>query len=129
MSSWEADQVYGLAAAGNGVLLATGSNEDHQTEVFTIDAHTGRRKTSRTLGPEIGASVAALPRRDDAAVAHNRTVDLCALDSLEPRLHIDLGDDKACCIDWSPDGKWITVGTVQRTLRIFEASTGREHLG
>lgn len=119
---------FALGAVNARALIATGHNNG-QTELFTIDAHTGKRNKTRTLGPEIGASIAFGPRRDCVAVAYARGADVCSVDSLEPYLHLDLGDEDKCSIAWSPDGKWIAIGTVQRTLRLFDANTGREHLG
>jgi len=125
-----ARQIYDLAAVDEALLIATGQiGDDLDTEVFALDAQSGARKAARTLGNDIGASVAVAPNRSEVAVAYDRSVEICAVDSLSVDRRLDLGDEKACSVAWSPDGEWIAVGTLQKALRIFDAKTGLEHLG
>jgi WD40 repeat protein len=61
-------------------------------------------------------------------VGYDHGVEVCRLDSLEPELQLRLPDENVCSVAWSPDGRWIAVGTLQQTVRLFEATTGTEHL-
>jgi WD40 repeat protein len=122
--------LYDLGAADARTLVATGSlGYCGPTEVFVLDAASGQSKARRTLGPEIGAHVANSPARDRFAVAYHHGVEVCRLESLEPELQLRLGDERACSVAWSPDGASIAVGTLERTVRLFNAATGKEHLG
>jgi WD40 repeat protein len=120
--------LYDLAAVDARTLVATGSFDDEQTEVFVLDAASGQCKARRTLGPEIGASVANSPARDRLAVAYDHAVEVCRLETLEPELEFRLADERPCSVAWSPDGVWIAVGTRERTVRLFDVATGKEHL-
>jgi WD40 repeat protein len=61
-------------------------------------------------------------------VAYGHGVEVCRIKSLKPQLKLRLGDERACSVAWSPDGAWIAVGTLERTVRLFDAATGKEHL-
>jgi WD40 repeat protein len=117
-----------LAAVDARTLVATGRFDHGQTEVFVLDAASGRFKATRTLGWEIGACIASSPAGDRLAVAYDHGVEVCRLKSLKPELQLRLRDEQACSVAWSPDGAWIAVGTVKRTVRLFDAATGIEHL-
>jgi WD40 repeat protein len=120
--------LYDLAALDARTLVATGSFGGGETEVLVLDAASRQVRARRTLGPEIGANVAGSPGGDRVAVAYDRGVEICRLKSLEPELQLTLADEHACSVAWSPDGAWIAVGTLERTVRLFEAKTGAEHL-
>jgi WD40 repeat protein len=120
--------LYDLSAADAGTLVAAGSLDHEQTEVFVLDAASGQPKARRALGPEIGASVAYSPACGRLAVAYCRGVEVCRLDSLQPELKLQLADERPCSVAWSPDGAWIAVGTCERTVRVFHAASGKEHL-
>jgi WD40 repeat protein len=120
--------LYDLAAVDAGTLVGTGSFDGEQTEVFVFDAASGQPKARRALGPKIGACIALSPAGDGLAVGYDHGVDLCRLGSLQPELQLRLADERACSVAWSPDGAWIAVGTVERTVRLFDAATGKEHL-
>ncbi len=121
--------VYELHIADPSVLIATGMDAEDATEVFTIDARDGRSLVRRRLGKHIGAKVAVSPTRDRVAIAYQNGVERCRLDTLEPDLRIDLGAETMSAVEWSSDGRWLAVGTVQKTLRLFDAESGREHRG
>jgi WD40 repeat protein len=123
-----ATNLYDLAAVDARTLVVTGSVDDGQTEILIVDAESGQTKARRNLGPEIGAYVASSPARDRIAVAYDHSVQICGLQSLQPERQLPLADERACSVAWSPDGAWIAVGTHERTVRLFEAATGREHL-
>jgi hypothetical protein len=120
--------LYDLAAVDARTLAATGSVDGGGTEVFLLDAESGRHKARRTLGPEISAYVAAAPGGGRIAVAYHNGVEVCRLESLAPERSMRLGDERACSVAWSPDGARIAVGTHERTVRLFDAATGKEHL-
>jgi hypothetical protein len=63
--------LYDLAAVDARTLVATGRFDHGQTEVFVLDAASGRIKATRTLGWEIGAYVASSPAGDRLAVAYD----------------------------------------------------------
>jgi WD40 repeat protein len=120
---------YDLAALdARALVLASGSLDSEQTEILVLDATSGQTKARRTLGPEIGAYVVCSPGRDRVAVGYDRSVEVCSLESLEPKLRLPLTNEKVCSLAWSPDGGWIAVGTQQRTVRLFNATTGTEFL-
>jgi WD40 repeat protein len=132
--------IYDLAAVDARTLFATGwfdreqtkDNEEPddsgQTEVVLLDPTSGQIQARRTLGPEIGAYVAGSSDRTRLAVGYDRGVEVCKLPSLEPEQRFPLADEKVCSVAWSPDGRWIAVGTLQRTVRLFDATTGAEHV-
>jgi WD40 repeat protein len=120
--------LYDLAAVDAQTILAAGSSDGEQTEIVLLDATSGQTRLKRTLGPEIGANIAPSPDGHRLAVAYDRGVEVCRLESLEPELQLRLGDERGCSVAWSPDGRSIAVGTVQRTVRLFDATTGTEHL-
>jgi WD40 repeat protein len=132
--------MYDLAAANARTVLATGwfnsertkddeeTDDSGQTEALLLDATSGQIQARRTLGPEIGAYVAGSPDWTRLAVGYDHGVEVCRLPSLEPELRLPLADGRVCSLAWSPDGRWIAVGTLQRTVRLFDATTGTEHL-
>jgi WD40 repeat protein len=132
--------IYDLAAADARTLLATGSfgseqtkddeetDNDGQTAVVLLDATSGQIQARRTLGPEIGAYVAGSPDWTRLAVAYDDGVEVCRLPSLEPELRLPVADGRVCSLAWSPDGRWIAVGTLRCSVRLFDATTGIEHL-
>jgi WD40 repeat protein len=120
--------LYDLAAADSGTLVSTGTFDGETTEILAFEAVSGRLKARRPLGPQIGAYVATSPARDHFAVAYDRGVEVCSLMSLRPELRLKLGDERPCSVTWSPDGAWIAVGTHERTVRLFDAANGVEHL-
>ncbi len=126
---WDVPEVvYDLAAIDAGRVVVTMDGADDTTQVVAADPRSGTRTAARTLGDAIGADVALSPGRDHVAVAYDRGVELCAADTLAPFLRLDLDDEHACGVAWSPDGAWIAVGTVEQSLRLFHAGSGREHL-
>ncbi|MGF1622347.1 MAG: WD40 repeat domain-containing protein [Rhodomicrobiaceae bacterium] len=120
--------LYDIAIAGDRTLVAAGSLDDGDTEVFVLDAASGQIMARRALGLQIGAHVANAPTGGQVAVAHDRDVEICSIETLKPELQFQLGDEHACSVAWSPDGAWIAVGTRERTVRLFHAATGTEHL-
>jgi WD40 repeat protein len=120
-------ELYDIAIAGSGTLLAAGSSGNGNTEVFVLDAESGQTLAKRMLGSEIGAYVANAPAGGRVAVAYDRRVEVCS-ETLHPRLQFLLGDEHACSVAWSPDGAWIAVGTREQTVRLFRAAPGAEHL-
>lgn len=120
--------LYDMAVAGVNAIVAAGQSDDGDTEVFVFDAASGRILARRVLGSEIGAEVASAPPGGRIAVAYDRGVEVCNIETLQPELRFELGDEKACSVAWSPDGAWIAVGTLEETVRLFHAATGAEHL-
>jgi hypothetical protein len=121
--------LYDLAAWDNQSIVMTGASDyGGRSEVFVLEAASGQAKARRVLGPEIGACVVGSPILDRLAIAYGCNVELCKPESLEPELRIRLMDEHVCSVAWSPDGSWIAVGTNERTVRLFDAATGREYL-
>ena len=121
--------LYSLTAVDARTLAMIGAfKHSGQIEVLVIEAASGRVKARRALGPEIGADVACSPTGDRLAVAHHHGVEVCGLKTLDPLLHLGLGDETACSLALSPDGAWIAAGTLEQTVRLFNADTGEEHL-
>jgi WD40 repeat protein len=120
--------IYDLAAIDVGRVIVAGSDEAGNTEVFALDARTGARSVSRVLGNEIGAYLAVSPAGDRVAVGYADRVEVCDAATLAARAQLPVGSP-VCSVAWSPDGRWIAAGTVAKTLHLFDAATGREHLG
>jgi WD40 repeat protein len=119
--------LYDLAAVDAATLVATGRFDNGPTEVFVFDAASGQSKARRALGPEIGGWLANSPDCDRFALAYGHGVEVCRLESIEPELQLPLAE-LPLSVAWSPDGAWIAVGTRERTVRLFDAATGKEHL-
>lgn len=121
--------LYDLVAANPGTLVSTGAFDDGETtEIFAFDAMSGHPKARRQLGSQFAAYVTVSPSRDHVALAYDHSVEVCDLTSLQPELRFHLGDERACSVTWSPDGARIAVGTHERTVRLFNAESGMEHL-
>lgn len=104
-----------------------GDDGDEVTELLVLDASTGARRAARALPGARFGSMASSPDGDLVAVAWQHTAEVFAVDGLGSRLRIDLGADDGLSIAWSPAGL-LAVGTLARTVRLFDAQTGREHL-
>lgn len=115
-------------AAGSNAIVAAGRSNVGETEIFVLDVASGRILASRVLGSEIGARIASAPAGGRVAVAYDRGVEVCDAETLQVELRCELGDEKACSVAWSPDGAWIGVGTLEKTVRLFRVASGTEHL-
>jgi WD40 repeat protein len=120
--------IYDLAAVDARCVILAGRDVHGNTEVFAVDGRSGVRTASRVLGDEIGAYVAVSPSGDRVAIGYADRVELCDATTLAARAQLPVGS-AVSSVAWSPDGRWIAAGTVARTLHLFDAATGREHLG
>jgi WD40 repeat protein len=120
--------IYELAAVDARRVIVAEEDADGNTELFVVDALSGVRTASRVLGDEIGASIAVSPSGDRIAVGYADRIEVCDATTLAARAQLPVGAT-VCSVAWSPDGRWIATGTIGKTLHLFDAASGREHLG
>jgi WD40 repeat protein len=120
--------VAGLAPAR--FVAAVGSNpdgdEDEVEELVVFDAAKCARVASRILPGASFPPITLSPDRRFVLVGYAGKLETFDAETLEPGLFIELGDDEALSVAWSSAGV-IAVGSF-KTIRLFDAATGAEHL-
>ena len=118
----ERGSLWSLAAATGGRHLLVGHHGTRGNPVTLIDAATGRELRDLTVGLDGAAThLAGSAGRVSAAIVGSDVV-VWGSDGA-PRL-IPVGDVLQC-LAVSPDGRWAAAGGQDRTVRVWEAATGR----
>ena len=118
--------VYDIAALPAGTMAVVGTSEDDEaTCLWRLNAE-GAMAGTWPLGGDISGSLAVSPDGGSFAVGYHHEVTIRDSDAFSARRVIKLGEDHVTAVAWSPNAKLLAVGTLERTVRVFEAETGQE---